>query len=187
MRLVIGISGASGVYLGYRLLQILKNCADVEVHLVITEGAIKNFALETTLNIDEVLKLADFSYSNNNLGALIASGSFRTDGMIVIPCSMKTLAGIVHGYAENLLLRSVDVCLKEHRKVILVPREMPLGKIHLQNLLKASELDCTVIPPLLTFYNQNIAIEQQIDHIVGKILMQFNLNYERFTPWKGSD
>lgn len=104
MRLVIGISGASGVWLGYKLLQILKSYTDIETHLVITEGAIKNFALETTLDIAEVLKLADFSYANNNLGALIASGSFTTDGMVIVPCSMKTLAGIVHGYAENLLL-----------------------------------------------------------------------------------
>lgn len=98
MRLVIGISGASGVWLGYKLLQILKSYTDIETHLVITEGAIKNFALETTLDIAEVLKLADFSYANNNLGALIASGSFTTDGMVIVPCSMKTLAGIVHGY-----------------------------------------------------------------------------------------
>ena len=109
MRLVIGISGASGVWLGYKLLQILKSYTDIETYLVITEGAIKNFALETTLDIAEVLKLADFSYANNNLGALIASGSFTTDGMVIVPCSMKTLAGIVHGYAENLLLRSADV------------------------------------------------------------------------------
>ena len=177
MRLVIGISGASGVWLGYKLLQILKSYTDIETHLVITEGAIKNFALETTLDIAEVLKLADFSYANNNLGALIASGSFTTDGMVIVPCSMKTLAGIVHGYAENLLLRSADVCLKEHRKVVLVPREMPLGKIHLQNL----------IPPLLTFYNQDITVEQQINHILGKILMQFGLNYEKFIPWKGCE
>ena len=172
MRLVIGISGASGVWLGYKLLQILKSYTDIETHLVITEGAIKNFALETTLDIAEVLKLADFSYANNNLGALIASGSFTTDGMVIVPCSMKTLAGIVHGYAENLLLRSADVCLKEHRKVVLVPREMPLGKI---------------LPPLLTFYNQDITVEQQINHILGKILMQFGLNYEKFIPWKGCE
>ena len=173
MRLVIGISGASGVWLGYKLLQILKSYTDIETHLVITEGAIKNFALETTLDIAEVLKLADFS--------------FTTDGMVIVPCSMKTLAGIVHGYAENLLLRSADVCLKEHRKVVLVPREMPLGKIHLQNLVKAAELNCVIIPPLLTFYNQDITVEQQINHILGKILMQFGLNYEKFIPWKGCE
>ena len=187
MRLVIGISGASGVWLGYKLLQILKSYTDIETHLVITEGAIKNFALETTLDIAEVLKLADFSYAYNNLGALIASGSFTTDGMVIVPCSMKTLAGIVHGYAENLLLRSADVCLKEHRKVVLVPREMPLGKIHLQNLVKAAEVNCVIIPPLLTFYNQDITVEQQINHILGKILMQFGLNYEKFIPWKGCE
>lgn len=187
MRLVIGISGASGVWLGYKLLQILKSYVDVETHLVITEGAAKNFALETELSVAEVLQLADFYYSNNNLGALIASGSFITDGMIIIPCSMKTLAGIVHGYAENLLLRSADVCLKEQRKVVLVPREMPFGKLHLQNLMKAAELNCTILPPLLTFYNQSDSVEQQINHILGKVLMQFDLSHEHFIPWKGSE
>ena len=119
MRLIIGISGASGVVLGYHMLKALKTYPECETHLVISEGARLTFGLETELKIEDVEKLADFIHDNKNLAASISSGSFKTDGMIVIPCSMKTLSGIATGYAENLLIRAVDVCLKENRKVVL--------------------------------------------------------------------
>ncbi|WP_398439387.1 4-hydroxybenzoate decarboxylase subunit B [Sedimentibacter sp.] len=185
MRLVIGISGASGVVLGYHMLKALKVYPECETHLVISEGAKVTFALETDLKIEDVGKLADFVYSNKNLAASISSGSFKTDGMIVIPCSMKTLSGIATGYAENLLIRAVDVCLKENRKVVLVPREMPFGKLHIRNMKEASDLGCVIIPPLLTFYNNPQTIEEQINHIIGKILMQFGLDHEKFKAWEG--
>lgn len=184
MRIVVGITGASGVIMGYHLVKALKlhNC---EVHLVISEGAARNWELETDISIDELIKISDFVYSNSNLAAKISSGSFYTDGAIIIPCSMKTLSAIAAGYASTLIVRSVDVCLKENRKVVIIPREMPLGKIHLKNLLKTSKLGCTIIPPMLTFYNSPKSLEDQINHIVGKVLMQFGMNYLEFIPWTG--
>ena len=146
MRLIVGISGASGVILGYEMLKALKLLPDCEVHLVVTEGAVKNFECET-----DVCALADVVHSNKNMAASISSGSFKTDGMIVIPCSMKTVAGIAAGYADNLLLRSADVCLKEGRKVVIVPREMPLSRLHLRNIKEASDYGCVVVPPMISF------------------------------------
>lgn len=185
MRIIVGISGASGVILGYHLLKALKTLPDCETHLVITNGAKLTFDYETDFKIEEVERLADYVYDDNNLAALISSGSYITDGMIVIPCSMKTLSGIVNGYSENLLVRAVDVCLKENRKVVLVPREMPFGKVHVDNIKKASDLGCIIIPPVLTFYNNPKTIEDQINHIVGKILYQFGTINKDFKAWDG--
>ncbi len=186
MRLVVGISGASGVILGYHMLKALKAYPECETHLVISEGARVTFGLETELKIEDVESLADVVHSNNNLAASISSGSFRTDGMVVIPCSMKTLSGIACGYAENLLIRAADVCLKENRKVVLVPREMPFGKVHIRNMKEVSDLGCVIIPPLLTFYNNPQTIEEQVNHIIGKILMQFGLSHKKFVGWEGN-
>lgn len=187
MRLVIGISGATGVIMGYELLKILKTISDCETHLVISEGARKNFELETELNIADVEALADFCHDNKNLAAAISSGSFKTDGMIVMPCSMKSLSGIANGYADNLLVRAVDVCLKENRKVVLVPREMPLGKIHIKNMAIAADLGCSIIPPMLTFYNAPDSLCDQVTHVIGKVLMQFNIDIKAFKAWQGAN
>ena len=187
MRIIVGISGASGVIMGYYLLQALKQYEDCETHLVMTESARRTWKLETAVSLEELESLADFVHSDTNMAASISSGSFKTDGMIVLPCSMKTLAGIAAGYAANLLVRAADVCLKENRRVVLVPREMPLGKIHLRNLKEAAELGCTIIPPVLTFYNGAQSLDAQINHIIGKILMQFGLDYRHFVPWEGED
>jgi len=130
--------------------------------------------------------LADFVYGERELAAVISSGSFRTDGMIIVPCSMKTLAGVVSGYAENLIQRAADVCLKENRRVVLVPREMPLSRIHLRNLSAAAELGCVIVPPMLTFYSGQRTLEDQMVHIAGKVLMQFDLPCAHFRPWKGA-
>ena len=186
MRLVVGISGATGVIMGYELLKILKRIPDCEVHLVISEGAHKNFELETDLDIKQVENLADVCHDNKNLAAAISSGSFKTDGMIVLPCSMKSLSGIANGYADNLLVRAVDVCLKENRRVVLVPREMPLGKIHLKNMLLAADLGCAIIPPMLTFYNAPDNLHDQVLHVIGKVLMQFNIDLKEFKAWQGA-
>lgn len=185
MRLIIGISGASGVVMGQRLLLELKQHPEVETHLILTEGALKNFEVETTLRIEEIEKLADFVHGNQNLAAPVSSGSYETDGMIIIPCSMKTLSGIAHGFASNLIIRAADVCLKENRKVVLVPREMPLSSLHLHNLERAAHYGCTIIPPMLTFYNDLATTEEQVHHILGKVLMQFGLKATGFSPWEG--
>lgn len=187
MRLIIGISGASGVILGYEMLKVLQQIPQMEVHLVISEGAIKNFQCETDLQLEQVTALAQYVHSNKNMAASISSGSFKTDGMIVIPCSMKTVAGIAVGYAENLLQRAVDVCLKEGRKVVLVPREMPLSKIHLRNLKEVSDCGCVIVPPMLTFYNGADSVEKQIQHILGKVLMQFGIDFKEFVAWQGEN
>lgn len=184
MRLIIGISGASGVVMGYGLLQALRD-EGVETHLVVTEAAAQTLACETPLTLKDLTATATASYDAGNMAARIASGSFPTDGMIVIPCSMKTLAGIVSGYADNLLLRAADVCLKEGRKLVLVPRETPLSRVHLRNMAEAASLGCSIVPPMLTFYGGADTVEKQIDHIIGKIFLQFGLSYKKNTSWNG--
>ncbi len=185
-RIIVGLTGASGPVMGYALLQALRRHPEVEIHLVSTPGARATLAQESDLAYEELERLAHVVHNERNMAASISSGSFRTDGMIVIPCSMKSLAGIVSGYSDNLLLRAADVCLKEGRKVVLVPREMPFGKIHLRNLHQAADLGCTVVPPVLTFYNKADTVQKQIDHIIGKILMQFGLEHDAFCAWEGS-
>lgn len=187
MRLIVGISGASGVVMGYRMLQVLRQLPEVEVHLVVTEGAEKNFQHETDIKLEDVLALADFVHNNKNMAASISSGSFRTDGMIIIPASMKTVACIASGIACNLLLRAADVCLKEDRKVVIVPREMPLSRIHLKNLHELACCGCKIVPPMLTFYNDADTVAKQVDHIIGKVLMQFGIEFKNFVPWQGAE
>lgn len=187
MQLIIGISGASGVIMGYEMLKVLRQVPDCEIHLVYTEGASRNFIYETSIDIVNLEKLADFVYDNKNLAASISSGSFKTDGMIIIPCSMKTVAGIVAGYADNLLLRAADVCLKEGRRVVLVPRELPLSSIHLRNLKELADYGCIIVPPMLTFYNNSDTVDKQVQHVIGKVLMQFGIQHKQFIAWKGHD
>lgn len=187
MRLIVGISGASGVIMGWYLLRALHEMPEVETHLIITEGAAVTFSYETELSLAEVCALADVVHDNHDMAASISSGSYETDGMIIIPCSMKTVAGIVSGYTDDLLLRAADVCLKEGRKVVIVPREMPMSRIHLRNIKEAADYGCCVVPPVLTFYNGADTVEKQIQHIIGKVLMQFHLHSRDFVPWQGSD
>lgn len=185
-RLILGISGASGVILGYYMAKAIK-AQGIELHLVVSDAAKLTWEAEMKLPFSELLQLADIVYDYRDMGAKISSGSFRTMGMVVVPCSMKTLAGIVTGYTDNLLLRAADVCMKEGRKVVLCPREMPLGKLHLRNLNMAADLGCTIVPPMLSFYGGQSTVEEQIEHIIGKILMQFDLEYDRFRVWEGMD
>ncbi len=184
MRLIVGISGASGVIMGHRLLETLRRSADAEIHLIVTEAAERTWALECDRPIRELYDLADVVYDNHDLAAAVASGSFLTDGMIILPCSMKTLAGIAGGYAENLLLRAADVCLKEGRRLVLCPREMPLGRIHLRNLTLAADAGAAIVPPMLTFYNRPMTVDEQIDHVIGKILLQFGIVPDNFRAWE---
>lgn len=185
MRIIVAVTGATGVEMSYYLLKALKNIEGCEVHLVISEGARKTWTLETKIPIEKLEEMADFLHDEKNMAASISSGSFITEGMIVMPCSMKTLSGIANGYAENLIVRAADVCLKEGRKVVLVPREMPFGKIHIRNMKEAADAGCVIVPPVLTFYNGPKTITDQINHIVGKILMQFGITYDKFLPWTG--
>lgn len=187
MRIIVGITGASGVQLGYELVKALKRHPECEVHVVVTEGAKRNFELESDITIDDVYALADYYHDDKNMAASISSGSFVTDGMIVVPCSMKTLSAIATGYSANLVVRAADVCLKENRRVVLVPREMPFGKIHLRNMQTAADLGCTIVAPVLTFYNNPQTLEDQMNHIIGKILMQFGLTHKQFSAWTGDE
>ncbi len=184
-RIIVGVTGASGVIMSETLLRELK-AAGREIHLIITEGARLTWELEVGYPMEALLGLADYVYREADYAAVVASGSYVTEGMIIMPCSMKTLAGIVTGYAENLLLRAADVCLKEGRKVVLVPRETPLSRLHLRNLAAAADLGCAIVPPMLTFYNGAGTVEDQINHVVGKALLQFGLTSRGFTPWKGA-
>lgn len=183
-RLIIGISGADGVCLGVRLLELLSNIDEIETHLVMTPSAERNLALEG-YTVEEVKALADFIYPSDDMAAKISSGSFITEGMLIVPCSMKSLAALTSGYTDNLLQRAADVCLKENRRVVLVPREMPLGRVHLRNLLTANELGCTIVPPVLTFYNKPSSVQDHIDHILGKALLQFGIQLPLFKTWEG--
>ncbi len=185
MKIIVGVTGATGVELSYYLLKALKAVPDCESYLVVSKSAELTWQLECERPIQQIYDLADVIYDAGDLAASISSGSFVTDGMIVIPCSMKTLAGIVTGYTDNLILRAADVCLKEGRKVVLVPREMPLGRVHLRNLKEAADYGCVIVPPMLTFYSGAGTVEEQIHHIIGKLLLQFGIPYDQFIPWQG--
>ena len=184
-KLIVGITAADGVQIGIRLLEILREMPEAETHLVLSRAAERTVLLECGASPAQIHALADYAYAPENMAAAIASGSFQTDGMIVAPCSMKTLAGIAHGYADNLLVRAADVCLKERRQVVLLTRETPLSRIHLKNMLAADEAGCMILPPVLTFYNKPADITAQIDHILGKALMPFGLMPDSFRPWLG--
>jgi 4-hydroxy-3-polyprenylbenzoate decarboxylase len=186
MRIIVGVSGASGSILAEYLLRALQHYPDVETHLVMSKGALRTLDLESSLSKEEFLALAHKVHPIGDIAANIASGSFITAGMVVIPCSMKTLSGIVHGYSDNLLLRAADVCMKERRKLVLVTREMPLSSLHLENMLKASQYGAMIMPPMLTFYNHPHTVEDLIHHLTGKILMQFGLDYPQFRAWQGA-
>lgn len=182
-RLVVGVSGASGIPIAVEVLRQLKNIPDIETHLVYSKGAEMTIPLETELSLEDFRNLADVVYENSDIGAGPASGTFRTIGMMVVPCSMKTLAGIVSGYSDNLLLRAADVTLKERRKLALVTRECPLGTIHLRNMYEASQLGAVIVPPVLSYYNHPETLEDCTRHIAGKILDQFDLEPEGMKRW----
>ena len=184
MRLIVGISGSSGIIYGIRLLEVLSERKDVEVYLIITRAAELILREESSKLKENVLKLAEHNYEPDKMEAPIASGSFPIDGMIVVPCSMKTLAGISSGYSENLLLRAADVTIKENRPLIIVPRETPLNPKHLENMLKLSRLGVTVLPAIPAFYHNPSTVEEIVDYVVGKILDILNIEHSLFERWK---
>src|ERR1700751_2462107 len=181
-RLIVGISGASGVIYGVRLLQALKELP-VETHLVMTETAEVALAPETDLKVDDVRRLADVAFRIDDLAAAISSGSYRTIGMNVAPCSMRSLGEIAHGITSNLLTRAADVVLKERRKLVLVARETPLHAIHLRNMMTLAEMGAIVAPPVPAFYNRPKTLDDVVDHTVGRILDLFDLDSGKVKRW----
>ncbi len=187
MRLIVGISGASGVIYGIRLLEALKTLSDLETHLILSKGAKLNIAIETKWQVKQVEALADVLHSDQNLAATIASGSYPTDGMIIVPCSMKTLSGVVNSYADSLLVRAADVVLKERRQLVLVPRETPLHVGHCRLLLQAAEMGAMMVPPMPAFYNDPETVDDIIDHTVGRLLDLFGVDSGLVKRWQGAN
>lgn len=184
-RLVVGLSGASGVRYGIRLLEVLRDQIDVETHLVISGGARRTIELETNLASGEVEALADQVYELSDIAAALSSGSFRTEGMVVAPCSMKTLSGIANSYSDNLLLRAADVTLKERRRLVLLPRETPLHLGHARLMVQAIEIGAVVMPPVPALYHRPQTIEDIIDHTVSRVLDIFGIDNELVARWSG--
>ncbi|CAM5414232.1 non-oxidative hydroxyarylic acid decarboxylases subunit B [Streptomyces coeruleorubidus] len=185
MRLIVGMTGATGAAFGVRLLENLRELPEVETHLVLTRWARTTIELETGLSVADVSALADVTHHPEDQGATISSGSFTTGGMVIVPCSMKTLAGIRAGYAEGLVGRAADVVLKERRKLVLVPRETPLSEIHLENMLALTRLGAQMVPPMPAFYNHPASVDDIVDHITARVLDQFELPAPAAKRWEG--
>lgn len=185
-RILIGISGASGAPLAVQLLKALRQTS-FETHLIVTSGAKRTISEETDLDLTQLHTLVDTVHDVNDIGAPPASGSWHTAGMIVIPCSMKTLAGIHSGFCDNLLLRAADVTLKERRKLVLVPRECPLSPIHLRNQYELSMMGAVILPPVLSYYNHPETLQDVEHHLIGKTLDQFGVDYSAFRRWGEAD
>ena len=181
-RIIVGVSGASGAPIAIELLRALRQ-ARMEIHLVVTPGGWRTIAEETGMTVEQVYALADVVHDVNDIGAPPASGSWRARGMVVVPCSMKTLAGIHSGYSDNLLLRAADVTLKERRKLVLMPRECPMSSIHLRNQYELSMMGAVILPPVLSFYNHPQNLEDAARHLIGKVLDQFDIEYDGFQRW----
>src|SRR5512143_3916924 len=183
MRLVIGLTGSSGTIYGLRMLEVLKQCK-VDVHLIMTEWAKKCLALETDYDFKHVRSLAEHYSDDSNMAASVSSGTYKTDGMIIIPCSMKTLSSIANGYEETLVARAAGVTMKESRKLVIVPRETPLTSIHLENMLKLARIGVVILSAMPGFYNRPKSIDEIINHVIGKCLDQFGIEHNLFKRWQ---
>lgn len=188
-RIIIGISGASGAIYGIRLLEVLQQCESVETHLILSSAARQTISLETDYSVKAIQALADKNYDLRDIAASISSGSFHTDGMIIAPCSIKTLSAIVHSYSDNLLTRAADVILKERRQLVLAVRETPLHTGHLQLMLQASQLGAIIMPPMPAFYHKPQNLNDVIDQSVNRMLDQLNITlpHDLFTRWQGAN
>jgi flavin prenyltransferase len=184
-RLVVGICGATGAIYGIRLLEVLRGLPEVEAHLVISKAGERTIAWETTYTVDEVGKLATVRYPAGDVGAALSSGSFQTAGMVVAPCSVKTLAAIAHGYTDNLLSRAADVTLKERRRLALVVREAPLTLAHIRNMEACAEMGAIIVPPVPAFYNHPRTIDDLVNHTVGRVLDLFGMDPGIVSRWEG--
>jgi len=185
-RLIVGISGATGAIYGIKLLEALSK-SDVETHLVITEAAEKTILMETNRKVEDIKSLANFAYDMKTLGGDISSGSFLSEGMVIIPCSIKSLSGIANSFNENLLIRAADVTLKERRKLVLVVRETPLHLGHIELMLQASRMGAILLPPAPAFYFHPKTIDDLINHTVGKVLDLFGMDHHLFNRWGSSE
>ena len=184
-RLIVGISGASGVIYGIRLLQALPPGGEIETHLVLSAAAKATIAQETNWKVSEVEALASAVYNPNDIGASIASGSFVTLGMVIVPCSIKTLSAVANGYSADLMSRAADVCLKEGRPLILCVRETPLHMGHLRQMTQAAESGAIIMPPVPAFYGNPTSLDEIIDGTVGRILLRLGIDNELYAKWKG--
>ena len=185
MRVVVAMTGATGAIFGIRLLERLRGIADVETHLIMSRWARLNISAETDYTPAQVQSLADVTYNEGDQGAAISSGSFRVDAMVVVPCSMRTLAAIRHGLADNLVARAADVVLKERRNLCLVPRETPLNAIHLDNMLALAQIGVGICPPMPAFYNRPTTLDDLVDHITVRVLDQLGLDVDYPKRWAG--
>ncbi|WGA67551.1 flavin prenyltransferase UbiX [Escherichia fergusonii] len=187
-RLIVGISGASGAIYGVRLLQVLRDVADIETHLVMSQAARQTLSLETDFSLRDVQALADVTHDARDIAASISSGSFQTLGMVILPCSIKTLSGIVHSYTEGLLTRAADVVLKERRPLVLCVRETPLHLGHLRLMTQAAEIGAVIMPPVSAFYHRPQSLDDVINQTVNRVLDQFaiNLPEDLFARWQGA-
>jgi 4-hydroxy-3-polyprenylbenzoate decarboxylase len=184
-RLVIAITGATGAVYGVRLLQVLQAIPAVETHLVVSDAAVLTLQQETGMQRKEVEALADVVHKQHNVGAAIASGSFQSDGMIVAPCSMKTLASVAHGLSDNLVARAADVALKERRRLVLMVRETPFNLAHLRNMTAVTEMGGIIFPPLPSFYHRPQSIAEMVDHTVARVLDLFSIEHQLAPRWSG--
>lgn len=182
-RLVVAVTGSSAPQLGYALLSTLRDRNDIEVHLVVSRGARETIQQEMGLRVEDFEELAEKSYSASDLAAAISSGSYKTCGMVIMPCSMRTLAAIATGQSGDLVTRAADVCLKERRRLVLVPRETPLNLIHIRNMETVTMAGAVVLPPVPAFYHKPQTIEDLLTHIVGKVLDLFEIEHELFRRW----
>lgn len=184
-RLVVGICGATGAIYGIRLLEVLRGLPEVETHLVISKAAERTIAWETPYTVEEVGRLATVRYPAGDVGAALSSGSFPTAGMVVAPCSVKTLAAIAHGYTDNLLSRAADVTLKEGRRLALLVREAPLTLAHIRNMEACAEMGAIIVPPVPAFYNHPRTIDDLVNHTVGRVLDLFGVDPGIVSRWEG--
>lgn len=185
-RIVIGLTGASGIIYGIRLLQVLRELPEVEIHLVATRSAGITLRCENPdWELSAVQALAHVVHREGDIAACIASGSFPVESMVVVPCSMKSLSAIAHGYSDNLLTRAADVVLKERRKLILVPRETPLHAVHLKNMLSVTQMGGIILPPVPGFYHRPTSVAEIVDHTVGKVLDVLGFPQQLFPVWQG--
>ena len=185
--MIVGITGASGGIYGIRLLEVLSATKDVETHLIISRAGELTMEYETDRTVEDVRALADFSYETEDIGACLASGSFKRDGMIIIPCSMATMSAIALSLADDILLRAADVTLKEREKLVLVVRETPLHLGHIRNMERVTEIGGIIMPPVPSFYSRPKTIQDVVDHTVGKILDIFDIEHDLFPRWSGLD
>ena len=183
-KLIIAITGATGAIYGVRLLEVLKTLPNIETHLIVSDAGWLTIAHELDVSKDAIRALADVNHACNNIGASIASGSFLCDGMIVAPCSMKTLSAIAHGFSDNLISRAADVILKERRRLTLMVRETPLSMIHLKNMLAVSEAGGVIFPPVPAFYQKPQNIDDIIDHTIGRVLDQHGIHSDVLKRWQ---